>query len=138
MKTVNVVTTWKHDMQISAQARHHSLIVDQLPSDAGPNPMEYLLVSLGGCIITVAVIISRQEHLNLRGFSVEYEGDYNPDFLFGRTTEGRAGFTEIRAKVDIDADMTEEEKLEYLEKIETRCPITDNLLNGTKITLLLK
>jgi len=137
MKTVKVVATWKKELQLEAQARKHTVVIDQPPTDEGPNPMEYVLFSLGGCLGTVASIISRQERLDLQGFSVELEADFNPDFLFGRTTEGRAGYTEIRAKVKIDADMTEEEKLEYLEKIDARCPISDNLMNSTPIKFTL-
>jgi uncharacterized OsmC-like protein len=138
MKTVNVVCNWKQDLQIEAKAGKHTLIVDQPPTDEGPSPMHYQLIALGGCLGTVASIISRQERLGLRGFSIEFEAEFDPDFLFARTTEGRAGFTEIRAKVDIDVDMTEEEKMEYLEKIDSRCPISDNLMNGTPIKLSLK
>lgn len=138
MKTVSVVTNWTHDLQVEAKAGKHTVIVDQPPTDEGPSPMHYSLIALGGCLGTVAAIISRQERLNLRVFSVEFEGDYDPDYLFGRTTEGRAGFTEIRAKVEIDADLTEEEKVAYLEKIEARCPISDNLFNNTPVKVSLK
>lgn len=137
-KTVNVNSIWKGDMRIDADARGHTLIIDQLPADQGPNPMEYLLFSLGGCLGTLASIVSRQERIDLRGFSVELEGDYDPDFLFARTQEGRAGFTEIRAVVNIDADMTDEEKQAFFEKIDCRCPISDNLENGVGLQFTVK
>jgi len=138
MKTVNVLTKWAHDLQVEAKAGKHTIIVDQPPTDEGPSPMHYQLIALGGCLGTVAAIVARQERIDLRGFSVEFEGDYDPDFLFGRTTEGRAGFTEIRANFTIDADMTEDEKMAYIEKVEARCPISDNLANSTPIKVVLK
>lgn len=137
-KTVNVNSIWKGDMRIDSNARGHSVIMDQLPTDQGPNPMEYLLFSLGGCLGTLASIVSRQERIDLKGFSVELEGDYDPDFLFARTQEGRAGFTEIRAVVHIDADMTDEEKQAFFEKVDCRCPISDNLENGVGIQFTVK
>ena len=69
---------------------------------------------------------------------MELEGDYDPDFLFARTQEGRAGFSEIRAVVHIDADMTDEEKQAFFEKIDCRCPISDNLENGIGIQFTVK
>ena len=135
MKTVQVTATWKKDLQVEAKARNHTVIIDQPPTDEGPNPMEYLLFSLGGCMGTVASIISRQERLNLKGFSVEFEADFDPDYLFGRTTEGRAGYQEIRAKVHIDADMTDEEKQAFIDKIDARCPISDNCMNCTPVKI---
>lgn len=137
MKTVKVTANWIKELQLEATARSHKVIIDQPPTDLGPNPMEYLLFSLGGCIGTVASIISRQERIDLRGFSVEMEADFDPDYLFGRTTEGRAGYTEIRVKVNIDADLTDEERMAYIEKIDARCPISCNVGNTTPIKFTL-
>ncbi len=99
----------------------------------GPNPMEIFLSSLPACICAIGRIISNQKRLNVKGISVEVEGDLDKDFLMGKTTEGRAGFTEIRAYVDIDADMTMEEKEQFLQEIERRCPIADNISGASVI-----
>jgi uncharacterized OsmC-like protein len=77
--------------------------------------------------------VAMQERIELRGFSVEIEGDYDTDFLLGKTQEGRAGFIEIREKVIIDADLTDEEKKSFFEKLHSRCPVTDTILNQTSI-----
>ncbi|MEZ5578014.1 MAG: hypothetical protein R3F36_05055 [Candidatus Competibacteraceae bacterium] len=37
--------------------------------------------------------------------------------------------------MDIDADMTREEKEEFLHEVDRRCPVSENLLNATPITL---
>ncbi len=100
---------------------------------AGPNPMEIFLSSLPACICAIGRIISNQKRLNVRGIEVDVEGDIDKDFLMGKTTEGRAGFVEIRAFVKIDADMTHEEKEAYLEEITRRCPIADNMMNASVI-----
>ena len=77
--------------------------------------------------------MSNQKRLNVRGIEVDVEGDIAKDFLLGKTEEGRAGFVEIRAFVNIDADMTHEEKEAYLEEITKRCPIADNIMNASVI-----
>ncbi|MFA6619124.1 MAG: OsmC family protein [Candidatus Neomarinimicrobiota bacterium] len=99
----------------------------------GPNPMEVFLSTLPACICAIGRIISNQERLGVNAISVEVEGDIDKDVLLGKTEEGRAGFTEIRALVDIDADMTTEEKEAFLEKITKRCPIADNIINTTVV-----
>lgn len=142
MKTVTTNAIWKGGMRVDAQAGSHSVIIDQLPAgggkDEGPNPMEYSLFALGGCLGTIAAIIAKQERIDLRGFSVELEGDYDPAFLLGKTKEGQAGFTEIRVGVHIDADMTDEEKEAFFHRIDSRCPISDNLINNTKVIFEVK
>jgi uncharacterized OsmC-like protein len=79
------------------------------------------------------VIIAKQERIDLKAFSVEVEADIDTDFLMGKTTEGRAGFTEIRVNAHIDADMTEDEKKAFLEKVDARCPISDILANKSSL-----
>ncbi len=65
------------------------------------------------------------------------EADYDPDRLLGRKTEARPGFQEMRLKVNIDADLDDEAKQAFLDKIEQRCPVGDNLINSTKLITLL-
>ncbi len=136
-KTVKVSSTLKQGMRVDAQARDHVVIIDQAESgggqDAGPNPLEYFFFALGGCLGTIAAIVARQEKIDLRGFSVDIEADIDTAFLMGKTEEGRAGFTEVRVAVDIDADMTEAEKQVFFHKVDARCPISDNMVNDTKI-----
>ena len=115
----------------------HPFIIDQPKAmggtDEGPNPLEVFLASLPGCIAALARIIAMQRKINLRGIQIQVEGDIDKDFLLGLTTEGQAGFKEIRTCVKIDADMNEEEKKSYLKEIEHRCPISDNMANKSSI-----
>ena len=142
INTAKTTSTWKEGMHVDNQAGAHTLIVDQPEqmggTDAGANPMEYFLIALGGCQATMAAIIAKQESIDLEGFSMELEGDYDVDFLMGKTEEGRAGFSEIREKVFIQADLTDEEKQTFFEKVHTRCPVTDSIRNQTHITYDLK
>lgn len=136
-KTLKATGSWQGGFRVDLQAGNHKLIIDQPQSgggnDEGPNPLDVLLFSLGGCLGTIAAIVAKQERINLRGFEIEIEGDYDSDNLMGKTTEGRAGFTEIRVNVNIDADLTDEEKREFFHKVDSRCPTSDNLINKTNI-----
>lgn len=142
MKTVKTYSEWKGAMQVDVAARGHTIVIDQPEGmggkDAGANPLEIFLAALGSCMGTVAAIVAKQERIDLRGFSVEIEGDVDIDFLMGKTKEGRAGFSEIRVVAEIDADLTDEEKLEFFELIDSRCPISDNMINQTKLVFDVK
>ncbi len=109
----------------------HPFVIDQPKmaggNDEGPNPLEIFLASLPACICAIGRIIATQRRIPLRGMEVEVEGDIDKDFLMGKTTEGRAGFTEIRSFIHIDADMTLAEKEAFLKDIAVRCPIADNI-----------
>ena len=115
----------------------HNFIIDQpkaMGGDGlGPNPMEIFLSSLPACICAIGRIIANQKKIKLNAIDVEVEGDIDKDFLLGKTEEGRAGFTEIRTFVDIDADMSITEKEEFLKEITKSCPIADNMMHTSVI-----
>lgn len=115
----------------------NSFIIDQPlaagGNNEGPNPLEVFLSSLGGCICAIGRIISTQKRLDVERIDVKVEGDIDKDFLLGKTEDGRAGFTEIRAFVDIKADMLQSEKEVFVKEIQQRCPIADNILNTSVV-----
>lgn len=103
----------------------------------GPNPLEVFIASLPACICAIGRIMAMQRGITLRGIEAHAEGDIDKRFLMGKTTEGRAGFVAIRVKVNIDADLSEDEKKAFLHDIEKRCPIADNMAEATRIEALL-
>lgn len=142
-KTIKTHATWKGGMRVDAQARDHTVIIDQPQGmggkDEGANPMELQLFALGGCLGTVAAIIAKQERIDLQAFEVDIEGDFEANYLLGKTTDGRAGFTQIRVSVSMEVEgMSDEEKLAFLERVDDRCPITDNLMNSTRVFFALQ
>lgn len=115
----------------------HTFVIDQPiaagGTNEGPNPLEVFLASLGSCICAIGRIISNQKRLRIKSIKVDVEGDIDKDFLMGLTDQGRSGFTEIRSFVDIDADMTTQEKEDFIQEIAKRCPVADNILNISSV-----
>ncbi|HQL39692.1 MAG TPA: OsmC family protein [Anaerolineaceae bacterium] len=137
VKTVNIEAVQLDGFKVETRSRKHIALVDQPENgggtDAGPTPLEYLFISLAGCIVTIGHMVARQRRLPVRKISVKVEGDLDTDVLLGKRSDVRAGFTGIRAIVEIDADMSLEEKQKFLQEIDERCPISDNIHNLTPI-----
>ena len=142
MKTVSINAVGGEGFLINVAARDFNLVVDQPPAsggkDLGANPLEYALASLGACMVTIGKIIAKQERIDLRGMSCKVDGDIETAVLMGKTTEPRAGFVDIRMEIDIDADMTAEEKLDFVKRIEARCPISDGYSNTSNVSFTIK
>ncbi len=123
--------------KIETKSRQHIAIVDQPQAgggtDAGPTPLEYLFISLAGCIVTIGNIVAKQRRLPVRQIECHVEGELDTDVLMGKSTDVRAGFTGIRVHTKIDADMSQEEKEAFLKDVDARCPISDNIHNLTPI-----
>ena len=141
-KTVTVEASQLEGFAIEARSRQHISIIDQPQAgggkDEGPTPLEYLFVSLAGCIISVGLIIARQRKLAVRSIGVRIEGDLDTDVLMGKSSEARAGFSAIRVFTKVDADMSQAEKEQFLHEIDARCPISDNILNQTSIEFIVE
>ena len=56
----------------------------------------------------------------------------------GKTKEDRAGFQNFKVVMDIDADMTKEEKVAFMEEVDSRCPISDNIFNASSVEIVIK
>ena len=124
---------------IDLQTRQFSLQIDQ-PSPSGkdtaPTPLEYYLCALAGCMCTIGKTIAQQKKIDLKSIDVKIVGDINTDYLLGKTKEGRAGFTEIQMYVAIDAPLSKEEKISFVEEIEERCPLADNTKKTSVINVI--
>ncbi len=139
VKTVKVESKILKNFHIESATGGFSLYTDQPiamgGTNTGPNPLQYLLVSLTGCILSVGRIIANQKRIELRGMAASVEGDIDVDVLMGRTSDGCAGFSSMKVAVSIDADMTDEEKKAFIEEIDNRCPVSQNLLGATDVRI---
>jgi len=139
MKTVSIEAKLGEKFKVEVKAGNHTLYVDQPQAgggtDAGPNPIEYLFTSLAGCIATVARIIANQKRLQLRGMNMKIEGAFDQEIILGKSKENRPGLTGIKVILDIDSDMSKEEKEAFVQEIESRCPVSDNIENTTPVTV---
>ncbi len=119
----------------------HDMIIDQPKAaggtNLGANPLEYYLSGLAGCVCAIARIIATQRKIALAGIEVTVEGDIDKNFLLGKTEEGRAGFTELRLLVKVDAPLSDKEKVAFIHDVEKRCPVADNIENTTTVKAIL-
>lgn len=142
LKTVKVEGEQVDGYKFETKTRGHVLLVDQPVEgggkDTGPTPLEYLLISLAGCLGSVGYIIVRQRRLPVEKIRVSIEGDIDTDVLLGKKTDVRAGFTDIRVKFMVDGEMSHSEKEAFLHDIDLRCPISDNILNISKIDFIVE
>jgi len=139
IKKVHIETKLDRKFKIESNIRNHVVYIDQPKEsggeDTGPTPLEYLLFSLAGCIASIGRIIANQKHIDLKSMEVKVEGELDVETLLGKSKKNRAGFKAIKADVKIDAPMSLKEKRQFLHEIDMRCPVSDNLINQTSVTM---
>lgn len=139
MKKVKVNAKLTEKFRTESAIRGHSLVIDQPREgggdDAGPTPLEYMFLSLAGCFAAIARIMANQQRINLRTLDIDVEGELDVETLLGKSHESRAGFQSLKVTASLDADMSHEEKVEFMREVERRCPVSDNIMESTPISL---
>jgi len=106
-----------------------------LGRDKGANPVEHLLHALVSCITTSMVY-----HAAARGIAVEHvesslEGDLDLRGFLGLDPTVRNGYQQIRLKLRIKAQGTDEQFQELSNLGPTFSPVYDSLLKGVPISV---
>jgi uncharacterized OsmC-like protein len=128
----------KEGLVAESESRGFKIVMDEPENlggtNKGMNPVEGLLVSLGSCLVIVGAAFAKGQGIDLQDLWVETEGDLDPDgFLLGK--EGvRPGFEAVRFTIHIKSSSSEEKLSEFKKFMESRCPVSDTLGNGTQVT----
>ncbi len=120
-----LIKTENHDIRISKNKNHPDL-------DA-PSPIEYLLAGYAGCVNAVGSLVAKELKIDYKSLQVDVSGDINVDKFYGRETDARAGFNRLKVIIKLDAEISKKQLENWLEIVESRCPVYDNLVNATPI-----
>jgi len=128
--------------RMNLSAGKFKMIIDEPPSlggtDAGPSPVQVLLMSLAGCLNVTGHEVAKERGLALNGMKITIEGVMNPCAFIGCSFEERAGFQMIKVTVDADMEGASKEQIaSWLEDTEKRCPVTDNIKADTTVAVVM-
>lgn len=138
---------WSNQGVLSvADINGKEVIIDEPKSlggtDKGPNPVEYILAALGGCINVLVVSFAKDFDVKVEDLNVHVEGDLDPDCFLGKNPNGRPGYEEIRYTIDLQSPSPTKKINALLAHVEEVCPVKDTLLGtrviGTENTLTTK
>ena len=136
---VNIKAESKNPTQTEVKARNFTMTIDEPQNlggtNEGANPVEYILGALSGCLTVVGHLVAKEMGFTLRGMSMELNGSLDPARFMGKSKEERAGYKGIEVKIHADADADEETLNRWVEQIEDRCPVSDNLSHETPIQI---
>ncbi|MFP4460985.1 MAG: OsmC family protein [Thermotogota bacterium] len=128
--------------KITVKAGKFTLIVDEPAqlggTDEGANPVEFVLAALAGCLNVVGNMVAKEMGFEIKFLSFDLEGELDPAAFMGKSNDVRPGYQEIRVNVNVDSDADEQTLNKWLETIERRCPVSDNLENPTPVKISLK
>jgi uncharacterized OsmC-like protein len=101
----------------------------------GPSPLEYVLAGYAGCINAVGKLVAKEQGLVLKSLQVEISATLSLDHYQGIESKERAGFQTIDVVVQPTSEASIEDLQNWIIAVKKRCPIHDNLINPTPVTL---
>lgn len=96
-----------------------------LGTDKGPNPVEWVLVGLSGCLTTALVANAAAKNIELRSVESELEGDLDVRGFLNLDPSVRNGYQNIRVHFKIDADVSDDDIRKLVEIAQQRSPVFD-------------
>lgn len=123
-----------HDVPFELEADEHQILLGE---DKGPNPVEYLLAGLSGCLTSAMVYHAAAGGIKIRGIQSRVEGDLDLRGFLGLSEDVPVGFEGVRVRFKIDADVSEAQKLELIEMAKKFSPVFNSVLNPTPVSVSL-
>ena len=125
-----------------AHAQPFELDADEPPQllgeDKGPNPVEYLLTALAGCVTSSIVYHAAAKGIPLRSVESRLEGDIDLQGFLGLSPNVPKGYREIRMFFKIDADAPKEKLEEILKLGPTFSPVYDTITRAVPVKVELE
>ncbi|MCY4325374.1 MAG: OsmC family protein [Betaproteobacteria bacterium] len=115
-------------------------IIDEPPQllgdDTAPNPSEAALAALGTCICVGIHANAGHKGIVLNSLELELEADINITSVWGvgDLSDKLAGFSAVRIKANIDADVERSQLDEMLKHVLKWSPVTGTYVNPVPVT----
>lgn len=132
MKAINVLGYSRNNEQFVVKTQNADVRIsnnNRFPELDGPNPFEYILAGLAGCINAVGQKVAAELGIDLKSLQVEITGTVSQ--------EERIGFNKIEIVLKPSTDVSLKVLQTWLKSVQQKCPIYENLVNPTPVELIL-
>ena len=106
-----------------------------LGANEGANPVEYLLHALAGCVTTTLVLHAAARGIRIESINTEMEGEMDLQKMLGLREDLHSGYKEIRMKMDVQADCSDEELEQLMAFVKQRSPVCTTVCQPVPVIL---
>jgi uncharacterized OsmC-like protein len=106
-----------------------------LGRNEGANPVEFLLHALAGCVTTTFVLHATARGIAIRGLSTRLEGDLDLRGLLGLDDSVSPGYEQIRIKMNVQADCSDEELDDLLAYTRQHSPVCNTVCRPVPVMI---
>ena len=106
-----------------------------LGDNEGANPVQFLLHALAGCVTTTLVLHAMARGISIRELSTELEGDMDLQGLLGLDDTVSPGYEQIRIRMHVKADCSDEELDDLLAYTQQHSPVCNTVCRPVPIKI---
>jgi uncharacterized OsmC-like protein len=119
-----------------AHKQQFELHADEPPilagNDEGANPVEHLLNALAACVTTSMVAHAAVRGIHIEELESELEGDIDLRGFLGLDNDVPKGFTDIRIRFRVKADI---DNMERLKRLTSYSPVFNTITQGANVDI---
>ena len=123
----------------TVEAREFELVVDEPEEmgggNEGANPLEYLLAGQAGCLNVTASQVANDMGIELDALEIGIEGEFDVGTFQTERPDERTGVQNVEVTLEAETDADDETLTEWGERVEARCPVSDNIKHETGVGL---
>ena len=106
-----------------------------LGNNEGANPVEFLLHGLAGCVTTTFILHASARGVKVHELSTELDGDIDLNGLLGLDDTVTPGYQQIRIKMHVKADCSDEELEDLIATAKRRSPVCNTVLRPVPVNI---
>jgi uncharacterized OsmC-like protein len=101
------------------------------------NPVEHFLGAVVACLNSTGSMVARDMDIDLEALELTVAGDVDYSRYKGEESDARTGLQGVEVSLSVTADADDATLQTWLDRVEERCPVTDNVENETGVTVTL-
>ncbi|BCS54229.1 osmotically inducible protein C [Geobacter sp. SVR] len=109
-----------------------------LGENRGPNPVEYLLVALSGCLTTSLVAVASAKGVRLDRVSSRYQGTLDLRGFLNIADDVKVEYEKITILFKIEGDLSESAKDELIKEAQKFSPVFNSLAKPVQLAVQLE
>jgi uncharacterized OsmC-like protein len=123
--------TQTRDGFVVENAEHQVL----LGEDQSPNPVEYVLHALAGCLTSILVYHAAARGHKITDVESTVEGNLDLHGFLGMDEKVRSGYNDIKVTIKVKGDLSEAELQELMKVAQARSPVYDMVTNPVPVAV---
>ena len=106
-----------------------------LGEDEAPNPVEFVLHALAGCLTTTLVYHSAARGYKITEINTTLEGNLDLHGFLGIDEKIRSGYSDIKVTMTVKGDLSEAQLQEMMQVAKDRSPVYDIVTHPVAVTV---